>query len=460
MALLESDKRYTTILEKAQEKEWSNEECHIHFDRTAAKLNDQISHIHIPPPTPHSANAIVPDSDYSNPALEGEEGEDTEGTYYYPNQTPDSDSEEEQGGDTEEDNQQQQPSSSAQEIAAAQKWIEEERARRVNRKQREHTQRPCLRYSEGRNCYYDPCPFSHFIGPDAAHNPLRLPPATPAAAPTPAGAELHKTHSHEANMVIASWAKGTSVTIDTRLTNGIANIHTTVLSSRLVKQPNGKSPRFYSVALPTAYLSQLHEQFAYMADSGIHEDFLKVRVTAPQAPVAKPPTQLAPVAQPTKQLTLPTNTCNSVTSTHKPIATQPHAPNAALNPWPTQTHTPSAAHNQPQPHTHSAATNPTQYSHTPSAAHNPTQAHSPSAAPEPTHAAATTTTNPLNPLSTHLLQLKHHPHTATVQQPAPVQYTATVQQPAPVQSTTNVQQSATAQPTAIAQQLLIITAST
>jgi hypothetical protein len=265
MALLGSDKRYTPILERAQEKEWSNEECNIHFNRHAAKINDQISHIRIPLPTPHSANAIVPDSDYSNPAPEGEEGGDTEEAYYSPNQTPDSDSEEEQGGDTEEDNQQQQPSSSAQEIAAAQKWIEEERARRVNRKpyeQREHTQHPCLRYSEGRSCYYDPCPFSHFIGPDAAHNPL--PPATPATAPTPAAAELHKTYSHEVNMVTTGWAKGTSVTIDTRITNGIANIHTTVLSSKLVKQADGKSPRFYSVVLPTAYLSQLHEQFAYM----------------------------------------------------------------------------------------------------------------------------------------------------------------------------------------------------
>jgi hypothetical protein len=172
MALLESDKRYAPILEKAQEKEWSNEECQIHFDRTAAKMNDQISPMHIPLPTPHSANAIVPDSDSDSAN---------------PNQAPDSDSdsEGEQGGDTEgTDNQQQQPSSLAQEIAAAQKWIEEERARRdVNRKlyeQREHTQRPCLRYSEGRNCYYDPCPFSH----------ITTTPATPTAAPTPAAAEL------------------------------------------------------------------------------------------------------------------------------------------------------------------------------------------------------------------------------------------------------------------------------
>ncbi len=118
-------------------------------------------------------------------------------------------------------------------------------------------------------------------------------------------------------MVIAGWVKGTSVTIDTRITNGIADIHTSVLSSRLVKQPNGKSPRFYSAVLPTAHLSQLHEQFASMADSGIHEDFLKVHVPAPQAPVAIT-TQLAPAAQPTtNQPTLPTNTCNSYTSAHE-----------------------------------------------------------------------------------------------------------------------------------------------
>jgi hypothetical protein len=57
MALLGHDKRYTAILEKAQEKEWTNEECIIHFDRTAAKITDQYKSTRIPIPT-HSANAI------------------------------------------------------------------------------------------------------------------------------------------------------------------------------------------------------------------------------------------------------------------------------------------------------------------------------------------------------------------------------------------------------------------
>ncbi len=96
MALLETDKRYTAILEKTQEKEWSNQECQIHFDRHATKLSDQINPIRISLPAAHSANAIVPNPNpaYPNPTPDGEQGGDTEGTYNYPNPTPDG----EQGG--------------------------------------------------------------------------------------------------------------------------------------------------------------------------------------------------------------------------------------------------------------------------------------------------------------------------------------------------------------------------
>jgi hypothetical protein len=54
----------------------------------------------------------------------------------------------------------------------------------------------------------------------------------------------------------------------------------------MVKQPNGTLQRFYSVALPSAHLDKLDEQFAYMADLGIHEKYLTL--TPAPAPVAVP----------------------------------------------------------------------------------------------------------------------------------------------------------------------------
>ena len=335
IALLESDKRYAPILEKAQEKEWSNEECQIHFNRHAAKLSDQIKTTRIP----HSTNAIGDPPPARTPKGGGKgDRRDTKG-----------------GGKGDRKDRASQPPATTPKppatptvkpdlsnLETAQKWIDAQRAKRAAdqaRKTRDPARTPngstpCLNYADGRPCFSDPCPFSHIIGPDTTkkadpvHKLLSDSERELAVANRECfmfKATKHCSNGdtcsfkHEANMVITGWAKGTSVTLDTRITNGIANIHTTVLSSKVVKQADGKSPRFYSVVLPTAHLSQLHEQFAYMADSGIHEDFLKVHVPVPQAPVAKPAPQLAPVVTPTPPIpkpTLPTNTCNSVTSMH------------------------------------------------------------------------------------------------------------------------------------------------
>jgi hypothetical protein len=310
MALLGSDKRYTPILEKAQEKEWEIEKCQIHFDRHATKLNDQINPLRIPLPVSHSANAIISDPAYPNPTPEsdGEQGgdaewgeTDSEGAYNYPNPTT-PDGEQEGDTDPEETDNQQQHQPSAQEIAAINLQLEKALAYRnakqtqyrtsnpknTKRRARSYQHQPCLNYSEGRECYYDPCPYNHLIGPDEAHSPSV--PVTPATAPTPAAAELNKSYSHTVNMVLSSltWAAGSVVMIDKLLTSGVPNVTTTILSSKVVKQPNGKSPRFYSVPLPTAHLDMLHEQFAYMAETGIHEDFLKLHVVAPVEYVFNP----------------------------------------------------------------------------------------------------------------------------------------------------------------------------
>jgi hypothetical protein len=89
--------------------------------------------------------------------------------------------------------------------------------------------------------------------------------------------------------------------------------------------------------------------------NGLHEDFLKLHVVAPN-----PTTQQAPVAlhNPTQPRTL--------SAAHDPNPTQPHASGAAHKA--TQPHTPNAAHepNSTQPRTPSA-TQP----HAPSAAHEP-----------------------------------------------------------------------------------------
>jgi hypothetical protein len=434
MALLGSDKRYTPILEKAQEKEWEIEKCQIHFDRHATKLNDQINPFRIPLPVSHSANAIISDPAYPNPTPEsdGEQGgdaewgeTDSEGAYNYPNPTT-PDGEQEGDTDPEETDNQQQHQPSAQEIAAINLQLEKALAYRnakqtqyrtsnpknTKRRARSYQHQPCLNYSEGRECYYDPCPYNHLIGPDEAHSPSV--PVTPATAPTPAAAELNKSYSHTVNMVLSSWAAGSVVMIDKLLTSGVPNVTTTILSSKVVKQPNGKSPRFYSVALPTAHLDMLHEQFAYMAETGIHEDFLKLHVVAPNR------TQLhAPSAATNPAQSHTPSAAIKATQTHTPSAalnsTQPHAPSAALKA--TQPHTPSAALNQTQPHTPSAALNESQ-PHTrsaalnqhqplaPSAAHESTKANAPSATHESTKphakAAATTTTNVNSPLSAHL----------------------------------------------------------
>ena len=58
-------------------------------------------------------------------------------------------------------------------------------------------------------------------------------------------------------MVVSSWAPGSTVTIDKLLTNVLLNITTTILSTKMVKQPNGTLQRFYSVALPSAHLDKL-----------------------------------------------------------------------------------------------------------------------------------------------------------------------------------------------------------
>ena len=120
----------------------------------------------------------------------------------------------------------------------------------------------------------------------------------------------------------AGWPAGTQVTIDPALTNGIA-ITTTTLTSKVVKQPDGSTPRFYAVKLPLAHLHKLHEQFADMANAGISEKSLTICVHDPPKPVAIPSTKLQPDTQPAVDLTvqpvisLPTETnCNSVTHRH------------------------------------------------------------------------------------------------------------------------------------------------
>jgi hypothetical protein len=124
-------------------------------------------------------------------------------------------------------------------------------------------------------------------------------------------------------MITAGWPAGTQVTIDPSLTNGIA-INTTILSSRLVKQPNGTTPRFYAVQLPVAHLDKLHEQFAAMASAGITEKALKLYVQDPPSPVAVPTTKLQPGSKPAVDLTVHPvisktpvlANCNSVTHRH------------------------------------------------------------------------------------------------------------------------------------------------
>ena len=297
MALLAADKRYTPILEKAQEREWDIEKCQIHFDRHATKLNDLIKPIRMPA---HSANAVEPGKEkkpYTPKGGKGNRGEKGEKskTPYHP-------------GDTEEAN-----------LANLQLRLDEARNKRDSRVPTDPTKNtrrhskgempPCINYSEGRPCHMTPCKYSHILGPDnatkqppaAATKPATAATAEPAHKAEPANKLPHGTcfqwaqgktcnsgdtcrFKHSINMVELSWAPGSTVTIDKLLTNGLLNITTTILSTKMVKQPNGTLQRFYSVTLPTAHLDKLHEQFAYMAGLGIHEKYL----TLTPAPVAVP----------------------------------------------------------------------------------------------------------------------------------------------------------------------------
>ena len=119
-------------------------------------------------------------------------------------------------------------------------------------------------------------------------------------------------------MITAGWPVGTQVTIDHALTNGI-EIQTTVLSSKMVRQPNGTTPRFYSVQLPVAHLDKLHEQFAAMASAGISEKALKLYVQTPTTTVEVPITTQPAVDLTVQTVTSPTPVianCNSVTHKH------------------------------------------------------------------------------------------------------------------------------------------------
>jgi len=299
MALLESDKRYTPILEKAQEKEWEIEKCLIHFDRHATKLNDLIKPIRMPA---HSANAIETGNEQRQPYTHrgGRNNRGGRGDKEAPSNPP----------------------TEVEKLAKLRLQLDEARAKRDSRdptdaankrSRRPHNPKgempPCINFSEGRPCHVDPCRFSHILGPD---NTTKQPhaAATKPAAAAGAGAAVAEPANklppgtcfqwaqgsscnrgdtcrfkHTTNMVVSSWAPGSIVTIDKLLTNGIL-ITTTILSTSMVKQPNGTLQRFYSVALPTAHLDKLDEQFAYMADLGIHEKYLTL--TPASAPIAAP----------------------------------------------------------------------------------------------------------------------------------------------------------------------------
>ena len=221
IALLESDKRYAPILEKAQEKEWTNEECQIYFNRHAAKLSDQIKTTRIP--TPHSTNAIG-DPPPARPPKGGGKGDkrdakggrkgDKRDRPPAPNPTPPA-------------TPTVKPDLS--DIATAQKWIDAQRAKRAAdqaRKPRDPARAPagstpCLNYANGRPCYSDPCPFSHLIGPDTTKKAdpayKRLNDAERELAVANRECFMFKANKHcsngdtcnfkhEANMVTAGWA--------------------------------------------------------------------------------------------------------------------------------------------------------------------------------------------------------------------------------------------------------------
>ena len=327
MALLGHDKRYATILEKAQEKEWTNEECYIHFDRAAAKINDQYKSTRIPNPT-HTANAV--DTAATPKGGAGEKGKGKWGGKYGKG---------EKGGKGRKG---EQPPPADPGSAKAANW-----AANADR-----SKWPCRNQKYGYACALTPCPFKHADTAKVAE----IPAPAPAATVTFENKQLSKTEradakdkgicfqwkqmeqctngdtcwfKHSCDMITAGWPAGTQVTIDPALTNGIA-ITTTTISSKTVKQPNGTTPRFYTVKLPVEHLHKLHEQFTAMANAGISEKALTICARMPPATVAAaalPATVAAAVpttTQPAVDLTVhpvisPTPVlanCNSVTHGH------------------------------------------------------------------------------------------------------------------------------------------------